>query len=196
MTVMPEPRATPVFGPSALLTPANGLTFARMALTPVMMSLILQRRLDGATFGLWVGLCSTDGVDGLLARRYGVTSSGAFLDPLADKFLVLGGMGALVAKQVFAWPLVVIIGVREIGMSVYRVFEGSQGVSIPARRSAKVKTFVQQLSVGFAVMPWMASHAPRVGRFLLVIACALTVSTGWQYFAEARRARSNPGREH
>lgn len=185
---MPEPRATPFFGPSALLTPANGLTFARMALTPVMISLILQRRLDTATFGLWFVLCSTDGVDGILARRYGVTSSGAFLDPLADKFLVLGGMVALVAKHVFAWPFVVIIAIREVGMSVYRLFEGSHGVSIPARRSAKVKTFVQQLSVGFALMPWVATHL-WIAHTLLVIACALTVSTGWQYFTEARRTR-------
>ena len=43
--------------------------------------------------------CVTDGIDGYLARRHGTTRSGAFLDPLADKVLVLGAMFALVAQR-------------------------------------------------------------------------------------------------
>ena len=186
MTLL-RPESPPAFGPTALLTPANGLTFARIAATPIMLLYVLQRRLDAPTFALWVLLCSTDGADGLLARRYGVTRSGAVLDPLADKFLVLGGMFALVWKHVFVWPLVAIIAVREIGMSIYRAVAGSHGVSIPASKWAKWKTFVQQLSVGFAIAPWVGEHADWMGKSLLVLATVLTVWTGLQYLGAARR---------
>ncbi len=176
------------YGPTALWTPANGLTILRIALTPVVMALISERRLDLPTFVLWFLMCCTDGVDGYLARRHGSTSSGAFLDPLADKFLVLGGMSVLVYKHVFFWPFVVIIAVREVAMSFYRSLIGRRGISLPARRSAKIKTFVQQCSVGFAVMPWVGFHADWVGRALLLVATVLTVSTGTQYLLDARRA--------
>ena len=176
------------YGPTALRTPANALTLLRIAITPVAISLIAERRLDLPTFFLWFVMCCTDGIDGYLARRHGSTRSGAFLDPLADKVLVLGGMGALVYKHVFFWPFVVIIAIREIGMSFYRSLIAKRGISLPARASAKVKTFFQQCSVGFAVMPWIGFHADWVGRGLLLFATILTVSTGLQYGLDSRRA--------
>ena len=63
---------------------------------------------------LWIVLCVTDGIDGWLARRQGTTRSGAFLDPLADKVLVLGAMWALVASDRFAVVPVILITVREL----------------------------------------------------------------------------------
>ena len=57
----------------------------------------------GRRSSLWIALCVTDGIDGYLARRQGTTRSGAFLDPLADKVLVLGAMVALVANDTFWW---------------------------------------------------------------------------------------------
>lgn len=187
-----RPESAPAFGPTALLTPANGLTFVRIAATPIMLMFILQRRLDAPTFAMWVLLCSTDGADGFLARRYGVTRSGAFLDPLADKFLVLGAMLVLAWKDVFAWPLVAVIAVREIGMSVYRSIAGAQGISIPASRGAKLKTVVQQVAVGFAIVPWIGEHANWAAKWLLGLAAVLTVWTGLQYLGAARRRIPNP----
>ena len=55
-------------------------------------------RARGRRCAMWTALCSTDGIDGWLARRHGTTRSGAFLDPLADKVLVLGAMFTLVAR--------------------------------------------------------------------------------------------------
>ena len=52
-------------------------------------------------FALWFVLCASDGIDGYIARRHGTTRSGAFLDPLADKVLVLGAMFTLVGNGVF-----------------------------------------------------------------------------------------------
>jgi CDP-diacylglycerol--glycerol-3-phosphate 3-phosphatidyltransferase len=172
-----------------LLTPANGLTFLRLASTPIMLGMIHANRVDFLTFWLWFVLCATDWVDGKLARRYGVSKSGAFLDPLADKFLVLGAMTTLVVMHVFWFLPVLLIAAREIAMSVYRSVVGAQGVSIPARRSAKYKTFVQQLSVAFALLPWVAVHASWTAQSLLWLGVALTLGTGWLYFSDARQGR-------
>src|SRR3954454_5121933 len=108
------------FGPSALATPANAVTMGRVAATPLLLAVILSSGASWPVFVLWVILAGTDGLDGILARRHRTTRSGAFLDPLADKFLVLGAMIALVAKGQFWWLPVGLIAAREVAMSGYR----------------------------------------------------------------------------
>ncbi len=183
-------RTEPRVSPHAYLTPANGMTVLRMLATPVMLVLITNQQTAAVTCGLWAVLCSTDFVDGVLARRYGVTTTGAFLDPLADKLLVLGALVVLVFEHYFWLIPVVIIAIREIGMSVYRSFASTQGVSIPARKSAKVKTFLQQLAVGFALAPVLGTREPWIARILLIVATILTVTTGLQYMQDARVRRT------
>src|SRR3954462_12180850 len=78
------------FGPSALATPANALTAARLLLAPVVIILILDDAASWTTLAVWILVAGSDAVDGWVARRQGSTRSGAFLDPLADKALVLG----------------------------------------------------------------------------------------------------------
>src|SRR5919108_1829020 len=109
------------FGPSALLTPANLVTALRFALTIPLLRMIAVHGVSWlATVG-WVMLACTDGLDGWLARRDGTTRSGAFLDPLADKFLAIGGLASLAAKNNFPWVAVILITVREVGVSLFRV---------------------------------------------------------------------------
>src|SRR2546421_8046189 len=89
------------FGPSALLTPANLVTALRFALTVPLLRVIASEGVSWrATVG-WIALACTDGLDGWLARRGGTTRSGAFLDPLADKFLAIGGLSAPAAQTIF-----------------------------------------------------------------------------------------------
>lgn len=183
------------FGPSALVTPANGVTMARVAFTPVLLLLVAGSGASYLALALWIALASSDGLDGYLARRHGTTRSGAFLDPLADKLLVLGAMAALAARGVFAWLPVGLIGSREVAMSVYRSWVGQRGVSIPARRSAKAKTVVQEVAVGLALFPPTARRAPWMAKIALWAAVVLTVSSGVQYLldgASARRAAAGP----
>ena len=89
--------AAPVrrFGETAIATPANFVTIARLVLAVPTLLLIIDRGSTWLTVSLWFVLTSTDRLDGWLARRDGTTRSGAFLDPLADKFLVIGGFLAL-----------------------------------------------------------------------------------------------------
>jgi CDP-diacylglycerol--glycerol-3-phosphate 3-phosphatidyltransferase len=177
------------FGPSALATPANGITVVRLLAAPVLLLLILR---DHGSWGLlmaWVLLAGSDGVDGWLARRHGTTRSGAFLDPLADKFVVLAALVALVAVGRFWWVPVALIAAREVGISLYRSVVGRHGVSVPARPLAKLKTGVQDLAVGAALLPWTASHHSAVAVALLYAAAVLTVVSGVQYIVDGRRVR-------
>ena len=99
----PSERVATSFGPSALATPANAVTIGRLLISPFLLAMILQTGDSWPALVLWIVLAATDGVDGYIARRMGTTRSGAFLDPLADKVLVLGAMVALVMKGRFWW---------------------------------------------------------------------------------------------
>ena len=125
--------------PGAIATWANAVTVGRVLISPVMFALIPDHK-SGAwiAFILWFILCSSDGVDGYLARRHGTTRSGAFLDPLADKILVLGAMFTLVSRGVFWVVPVALIAAREILISLYRTVVGAKGVSVPASKMGKL----------------------------------------------------------
>ncbi len=186
--------AANTFGPTALATPANAVTLVRILVLPLLVILVLDDGSEWPALALWVVLAGSDVIDGWLARRHGVTRSGAFLDPLADKFLVLGAMAALVAKGVLWWLPVALIAVREVALSAYRSYVGRRGVSVPARLQAKVKTWVQAIAVGLAIAPVAGDgyHALAVG--VLWVAVALTIVTGVQYLWDGRRVIAALGR--
>ena len=71
---------------------------------------------------------------------------------------MLGALVALAAKDRFGWLPVLLIAGREVAMSAYRAWMGRRGVSIPARSLAKVKTVVQDVAVGFALLPLTAGN--------------------------------------
>ena len=174
------------FGPSAMLTPANAITVLRLLATPVVIALIVLWGASWTTFVLGGLLAASDGIDGWLARKQGTTRSGAFLDPLADKVVVLGALFALVAKGIGWWLPVVIIAVREVAMSVYRAVVGRRGVSVPARTTAKVKTLLQDVAIGMCLAPPLATHQTVLATAIWV-ATAMTVFTGGQYYLDGRR---------
>ncbi len=183
----------PTFGPSALATPANALTAARLLATPVFVALILVQGATWLTVAVGVLVAGSDGVDGWLARRQGTTRSGAFLDPLADKAVVLGALFALAAEGHLPWVPVLLIAAREVGMSAYRSWAGRRGVSIPARTSAKAKTLVQDLAIATCLLPPLAhQHGLQLGAVWL--AAALTLVTGAQYLRDGRTAMRRAAR--
>jgi CDP-diacylglycerol--glycerol-3-phosphate 3-phosphatidyltransferase len=179
--------ATNTFGPSALATPANAVTLVRILVLPFLIILILDTGSEWPALWMWIVLATSDLFDGWLARRHGATRSGAFLDPLADKFLVLGAMAALVAKGVLWWLPVAIIAVREVALSAYRSYVGRRGVSVPARMQAKVKTWIQAIAVGLAIAPVSGDADRGIMLTMLWAAVALTLVTGAQYLWDGRR---------
>ncbi len=181
------------FGPSALATPANVVTIARLLLAPPLWLLIVVAGPSYLAVVLWIALAATDGLDGYLARRHGTTRSGAFLDPLADKALVLGAMWAIVAADGFWWLPVALITLRELAISAFRSYWGRRGLAVPAAFWAKVKTVVQAVAVGLALLPPVADHAAWLASSVLWIAVALTLATGVQYLIEGSRATASGG---
>ncbi|MDA3014964.1 MAG: CDP-alcohol phosphatidyltransferase family protein [Actinomycetota bacterium] len=173
--------------PNALATWANAITAGRLVLSPVMFLVIPDHpRGSWVAFGLWFVLSLSDGIDGWIARRHGTTASGAFLDPLADKVLVLGAMFTLVGREVFWLLPVALIAGRELVISVFRILVGSKGISVPASKIAKYKTFVQQLAVGFALWPWFAVDHRWLWNGLLWLAVSLALVSGAQYLMASR----------
>jgi len=165
------------FGEGAVATPANFITVGRLLLAIPTLILIYHRGSGWITVGLWFVLACTDGVDGWLARRDGTTRSGAFLDPLADKILVLGGFGALALRDQLSWIAFAIVAIREFGISAYRSYAARRGVSLPARQMGKWKTVLQFLAVGAVLFP---PTADMVGlqQAVILVAIVLTIVSG------------------
>jgi CDP-diacylglycerol--glycerol-3-phosphate 3-phosphatidyltransferase len=179
---------SPAFGPTAIATPANALTLARLIAAPAFAVAIDQFGPRSWWLWLaWIALTTSDGLDGHIARRHGTTRSGAFLDPLADKFLVLGALAVLAATSYFSWVPVLLIAAREVTMSLYRVQAGRHGISIPASRIAKLETLLQDFAIGFCFFPPTALAHPGVARVTLWIAVGFTLYTGGEYYLDGRR---------
>jgi len=194
-----ELRTATRFNASARLTPANALTLVRILLAPVLFALIFDaRNTRGASwpvFTLGVLLALTDHYDGQLARRHGTTRSGAFLDPLADKVVVIGAMVCLVMVNRYWWFPVAIVTARELAITAMRAHFARSGMAIPARTSAKYKTFVQGIALLVAVIPILRdTQTPSV--VALWIAVAMTLWSGWQYMRDGSNGTTPDGSRH
>ena len=174
--------------PNQWATWANAITVGRLLVSPLMFWAIPNDDMGSwISFGFWTVLCASDGIDGYIARRHGATSSGAFLDPLADKVLILGAMFTLVSTGVFWVVPVIIIAAREFIISIYRVLVSGRGISVPASKMAKYKTVFQQLAVAFALLPLTALDATWLWNGCLWIAVVLALVSGGQYLWKARQ---------
>ena len=131
------------------MTTANKLTLARVALIPVFLVILY---LDFpyarcAAFGVFVVACLTDFVDGYIARHYNqVTNFGKFMDPLADKVLVMAAMCYLVEiGQMPGWCLAIVL-LREFAVSGMRLVAVEQGRVIAAAWSG-IEYFIKNADV-------------------------------------------------
>jgi len=172
-------RTAKRFGQGALATPANAVTIARILVAIPTLSLIRRDGSSWLTVALWFAITSSDSLDGWLARREGATRSGAFLDPIADKLIVLGGFAVLADRGVWPWWPVVLIAVRELGISAYRSVAGRRGIVLPAQRLGKYKAFTQYCAVGFVLLP-ITSDAVGFQNFVFGVAVTLTIVSGLQ----------------
>ena len=161
------------FGQGALATPANFVTLARILVAIPTLALIRSDGSSWITVALWFAITSTDSLDGWLARRDGATRSGAFLDPVADKLIVIGGLAVLADRGVFPWWPVLLIAAREFGISLYRSIAGRRGIVLPAQRLGKYKAFTQYFAVGFVLLPITADYV-GFQKVVLAVAVALT----------------------
>ena len=162
----------------------NILTSLRILFIPVFAWLVLSERWWWA-FGLFVALMITDKLDGDIARARGmVTDFGKIADPIADKALMITALVTLnIAGPLPVWVTVVIV-VRELGITVWRMVMLRRGKVVPASKGGKLKTALQSLAVGLYLCPlpaWMDTPTFVV----MLLAVAVTVVTGVQYLVDA-----------
>ena len=135
---------------------ANFLSFSRIFLIPVFLYLLFQPNvwLKIAALGVFVIASITDILDGWSARKYNLESEfGKFLDPLADKFLVIATLIGFVSIDPYIplWMILVIVG-RDLLITVMR-YEGiRKGMSLRTSRFGKIKTAFQMVSIIIIIM--------------------------------------------
>lgn len=172
----------------------NSITLARIALAPLFVWVLLLNQAVGVwqrwiVVGIFVLAIATDGVDGAIARKRGqVTELGKLLDPIADKVLIGGALVTLSALGQIDWWITIVIMLREIGITAYRLAVIKDRV-IPASGGGKLKTILQSVVVGLYLSP-LGGAFELVGIFQLVLlyfVLAITVISGIQYLMAARK---------
>jgi CDP-diacylglycerol--glycerol-3-phosphate 3-phosphatidyltransferase len=172
----------------------NLLSLLRIGLVPVIVVVLfwpgpLARALAAALFLI---ACITDFFDGWLARRHGVTTLGQFLDPLADKLIVVAVLIMLVAvdpePRLPAW-MAVVIALRELAVTGLRGVAAQHGIVLAAEELGKYKMIFQMFALE-ALLIHYTWPVPGIGlnidfhaagmRFLWV-ALVLTVWSGVDY---------------
>lgn len=182
-------EATTTAAPWKLKTAANGVTAARLAATPILVVLVLRATPSWAALILFAALALSDFADGWLARRQGPSASGAFLDPLADKFLVLGALAAIAVLGQVTWAPVALLALREVLITSYRVVVARRGVSVPARRVAKAKTVVEFLTIALLLLPVTWPSRLTFSHVALWLAVVLAWASAVQYLLDSRSGR-------
>ncbi|MGN0100505.1 MAG: CDP-diacylglycerol--glycerol-3-phosphate 3-phosphatidyltransferase [Dietzia sp.] len=174
-----------------VLNIANVLTVLRIVLVPVFVVMFFVAGAQEpwwrvGAFVVFAVAMLTDYVDGYLARRLGlVTDFGKIADPIADKALISAALISLSLVDELFWWVTVVILVREVGITLWRLF----GVDyvVAASRGGKLKTVTQTLGVGMLVLP-LPQWAWPAEWLVMGVAVVLTVYTGVDYLVKARRA--------
>ncbi len=177
---------------------ANILTILRIIMVPIFMYMLLDSEFEWAII-IFVLASFTDFLDGYLARKLNlVTNLGKFLDPLADKILVLAGFIAFVEMgDIPSWAVLIIVS-RELVVSVFRAIAASKNIVIAAGIWGKLKTVSQMISVvlfilsrevfGYHVIRTKDVLGVRLGTDFVYavfwISVVLTVISGVEYIAK------------
>ena len=170
------------------MTTASKITLVRVAFIPVFMVFMYLSQGVANSWQLWVSLAIfmiaslTDYIDGYIARKYNqVSDFGKFLDPLADKLLVIAAMTMFCEWGVFpAWALMIVL-TREFAVTGLRLVAVGNGTVIAAGKSGKFKT--ASTMIGLCVM--MAfPEAVTCNWIIIAVIVATTLYSGVEYFVQ------------
>lgn len=187
----------------------NKITIARIILVPIMM-IIPFLGIENVVFGvplsnlivlaIFLIASITDFLDGHIARKRNiVTNFGKFLDPIADKLLVLAALVMLVEwGNLPAW-VPIIIAAREFMVSAIRMLAASEGKVIAASKLGKIKTVTQMVAISLAFLdtnPFMGFLGGGLSTYALILnvlmsiamwlAVIATIWSGVDYFMKSK----------
>ena len=182
--------------PSPIWNIPNILTLLRIAAIPILVVLLLSPSREAGFWAaaLFAAASVTDWLDGYLARRMQiVTVFGKFLDPIADKLLVMAALIMILPfGRVPAWMVLVILG-REIIITGLRGIASTEGIVIPASNLGKFKTIFQLVAIIGLLLhydyqwffsidhPLLIVNMHNAGMFFLWIATIITIWSGGDY---------------
>ena len=182
----------------------NKITITRILLVPIMMIIPYINIETTILYGLPISniiilitflvASLTDFLDGYIARKKNiVTNFGKFLDPIADKLLVLAALVMLVEMNMLPAWIPIVIAAREFMVSAIRMLAASEGKVIAASMLGKIKTVTQMIAISFAFLdtsPFMKFIDGSLSNFALLLnilssiaMCIAVVSTIWSGIA-------------
>ena len=184
---------------------ANSLTLFRIALTPIFIIFLFYDHPYAKLWALMVFLVAsiTDALDGYFARKHDqVTEQGRFLDPLADKILILSALISFAVLEIIPFWMVGLIIFRDLFITGLRVVMNNKGFQMVTSNIAKAKTSFQVviivtilLYLGSANLPfdWVADYILLIREYELIYYLTLlitvfTVFTGIAYIYDNRSA--------
>lgn len=181
---------------SQIMNLPNILTMLRIAAIPLLCVLLLSPEREPGFWAaaLFAVASVTDWLDGYLARKMGiVTVFGKFLDPIADKLIVMAALIMILPfDRVPAWMVLVILG-REMIITGLRGIASTEGIVIPASNLGKFKTIFQLVAIIGLLLhynyhwffgtdhPLLVVNMHNVGMFYLWIATIITIWSGVDY---------------
>lgn len=159
-------------------TTANKITMLRIVLIPVFLVLAYAQMMMAA-LAVYIIACLSDFVDGYIARHYNqISNFGKFMDPLADKMLVLAAMCFFVENgQMAGWAVAVVL-FREFAVSGMRLLAVEQGQVIAAAWSGKIKTAATMVCL---ILMLLVNNS-TLNLVSTIIIVATTVYSGIEYF--------------
>lgn len=193
------------------MTLPNQLTALRILLVPVFMFLLLldspYMKLLGVV--VFVAASLTDIYDGYHARKYGLTSRlGAFLDPLADKFLITAAFLIYVWEGYLSLWMVLLVVLRDVVVTVLRVYAEWKNKPVVTSREAKYKTITQNVFAYVIMLFILLKEKEFTGEdisalvkrvlhsdyldYIMLLITLYTVYTGISYLVQNWRGLSSP----
>lgn len=174
-------------------------------MAPLFLFLFIQEDLllRGISLIVFAVAAITDAVDGYLARKYDVESEvGIFLDPLADKFLTFAGFVCLpfLDPSQFPWWAVILIVLRDVAITLLRIYTKRKNITLETRNTAKIKTAIQMaflyitLLTGFLLLfggsfgeTIQSVFSTNIFYWGMMIVTAITVYSGIEYIVVNRK---------
>ena len=172
------------------LTLPNQLTVLRLLMVPLIgYTLTATWALhDQVSVAVYASAAATDTLDGRIARSRNLVSElGKFLDPLADKILVITVLAILVGENVVPFWVVVVIFAREFVITGVRFVAAGQGVVVGSTPWGKSKTVTQNIMIGLLILEQPYPVLRPAALAFVVIAVVATVASGLDYLWRYRR---------
>jgi CDP-diacylglycerol--glycerol-3-phosphate 3-phosphatidyltransferase len=176
----------------------NRITIFRVLLIPIVMSVLYLSDesvpffADNKSELAWIAgwMCAfasmTDFFDGYIARKRNiVTVFGSFLDPIADKFLIVSSLIMLATLGRVHVVIAIVLVLREMYITSLRLLASSEGIIVPVDKLGKWKTFTQMVAVPWlmANQTWYIFDLALLGTILIYVAAFLSLLSAFQYTA-------------